>query len=456
MSDTIAAISTAMAPSGIGIIRISGEDAIAAADRLYRGKKGKRLSDQKGNTIHYGWIYQDEELLDEVLVSVFRKPFSYTGEDAVEINCHGGILAVRKTLEAVLSCGVRPAQPGEFTKRAFLNGRIDLSRAEAVMDVISAKNDYALQSSVRHLQGELSRKISAIREALLYELAYIESALDDPEHISLDGYSERLLAVVAEEKQKLCHLVDTAERGKYIEEGIRTVILGKPNVGKSSLLNLMLGKERAIVTEVPGTTRDVLEETVLFGKTALRILDTAGIRNSDDVVEKIGIELAWEKAQEADLILYVADSSRGLDDTDRENLSKIQDKKIILLLNKTDLDQVTREEEIKEEFSFPILEISAKYGTGEEGLKDLIQQMFFAGEVSFNDEVFITNVRHKNLLEEAIKDLSLVTRSIEDGMPEDFYSIDLMGAIDALDGIIGGNLSEDLVDEIFSKFCTGK
>jgi tRNA modification GTPase len=456
MTETIAAIATATAPAGIGIIRISGSDAIEIADRIYFGKSEKRLSDQKGNTIHYGWIKEKNETIDEVLVSVFKDPHSYTGEDSVEINCHGGVIAVNKILEAVLRAGARLAEPGEFTKRAYLNGRLDISEAEAVMDIISAKSEYALQSSVSQLKGGLNRKISSVREKLIYELAFIESALDDPEHISIDGYSAKLYEIVKEQIDILKKLRETSEKGKYIEEGIKTVILGKPNVGKSSLLNMLAGKQRAIVTEIPGTTRDIIEETVPVGKTVLRIIDTAGIHESDDKVEKIGIDLAWEKAEEADLILYVIDSSEILNDNDREILDKIKEKKGILILNKIDKEQIITKEDVKEISGFPIIEISAKEEIGEELLRETIQKMFFEGDISFNDQVFITNIRHKKLLDESIDSLILVKNSIEDEMPEDFYSIDLMGAIGALDNIIGGNLSEDLVNEIFSKFCMGK
>lgn len=456
MTETIAAIATATAPAGIGIIRISGSDAIEIADRIYFGKNEKRLSDQKGNTIHYGWIKENNETIDEVLVSVFKDPHSYTGEDSVEINCHGGVIAVNKILEAVLRAGARLAEPGEFTKRAYLNGRLDISEAEAVMDIISAKSEYALQSSVSQLKGGLNKKISYVREKLIYELAFIESALDDPEHISIDGYSAKLYETVKEQIEVLKKLRDTSEKGKYIEEGIKTVILGKPNVGKSSLLNMLAGKQRAIVTEIPGTTRDIIEETVPVGKTVLRIIDTAGIHESDDKVEKIGIDLAWEKAEEADLILYVIDSSEILNDNDREILDKIKEKKGILILNKIDKEQIITKEDVKDISGFPIIEISAKEEIGEELLRETIQKMFFEGDISFNDQVFITNIRHKKLLDESIDSLILVKSSIEDEMPEDFYSIDLMGAIGALDNIIGGNLSEDLVNEIFSKFCMGK
>ena len=456
MTETIAAIATATAPAGIGIIRISGSDAIEIADRIYFGKNEKRLSDQKGNTIHYGWIKENNETIDEVLVSVFKDPHSYTGEDSVEINCHGGVIAVNKILEAVLRAGARLAEPGEFTKRAYLNGRLDISEAEAVMDIISAKSEYALQSSVSQLKGGLNKKISSVREKLIYELAFIESALDDPEHISIEGYSAKLHVTVKEQIEVLKKLRDTSEKGQYIEEGIKTVILGKPNVGKSSLLNMLAGKQRAIVTEIPGTTRDIIEETVPVGKTVLRIIDTAGIHESDDKVEKIGIDLAWEKAEEADLILYVIDSSEILNDNDREILDKIKEKKGILILNKIDKEQIITKEDVKEISGFPIIEISAKEEIGEESLRETIQKMFFEGDISFNDQVFITNIRHKKLLDESIDSLILVKKSIEDEMPEDFYSIDLMGAIGSLDNIIGGNLSEDLVNEIFSKFCMGK
>ncbi len=453
MSDTIAAVSTAMAPSGIGIIRISGPDAISTAGKIF---KGADVDGLLANTMTHGWIEVDGALIDEVLLSVFRAPHSYTGEDTVEINCHGGPFVVKSILDAVLSCGARAAEPGEFTKRAFLNGRMDLSKAEAVMDVISAKSEYALKSAAGQLQGRLKDKIDDVRQKLLYELAFIESALDDPEHISLDGYPQRLTTVVKEESAALRSLYETAEKGKHIEEGIKTVILGRPNVGKSSLLNMLLGRERAIVTDIPGTTRDVLEDTVSLGKFALRVLDTAGIREATDEVEQIGVRLAWEKAEEADLLLYVVDGSKKTDESDAETLKKLSHKKGIVLLNKSDLELRTSKEDIEKLSLFPVIEISAKEGSGERELLDLIEEMFFCGELSFNDELFITNARHEKLIESAIASLELVQKSIDENLPEDFYSIDLSAAINALDSITGGNLSEDLVDEIFSKFCMGK
>lgn len=457
MEDTIAAIATAMAPSGIGIVRISGQEAVAVADRLYRGKKKeKKLADMKSHTIHYGWIVEKEQVLDEVLVMLMRGPHSYTGEDTVEIDCHGGVLAVKRVLEAVLHAGARIADPGEFTKRAFLNGRIDLSQAEAVMDVISAKSEYALQSSVSQLQGSVRRAVKEIREKLLYEIAFIESALDDPEHISLDGYPEKLEGIVQEEKRQIEKLLKSADDGKMLQEGIKTVILGKPNAGKSSLLNLLVGEEKAIVTDIAGTTRDVLEEQISLGGISLRMLDTAGIRSTADKVEQIGVERAKEHAKNADLILYVVDASVPLDENDGQIMELLKGRKTILLLNKSDLETVISKEELTARIDAPVLNISAREETGLAELEALIKEMFFQGEISFNDEVYITNMRQKRALEEALESLKLVENSIAMGMPEDFFSIDLMNAYERLGSIIGEAVGEDLVNEIFSKFCTGK
>ncbi|MBM6667644.1 tRNA uridine-5-carboxymethylaminomethyl(34) synthesis GTPase MnmE [Lacrimispora saccharolytica] len=457
MEDTIAAIATAMAPSGIGIVRISGPEAVAVADRLYRGKKKeKKLADMKSHTIHYGWIVEQEQVLDEVLVMLMRGPHSYTGEDTVEIDCHGGVLAVKRVLEAVLHAGARIADPGEFTKRAFLNGRIDLSQAEAVMDVISAKSEYALQSSVSQLQGSVRRAVKEIREKLLYEIAFIESALDDPEHISLDGYPEKLEGIVQEEKRQIEKLLKSADDGKMLQEGIKTVILGKPNAGKSSLLNLLVGEEKAIVTDIAGTTRDVLEEQISLGGISLRMLDTAGIRSTADKVEQIGVERAKEHAKNADLILYVVDASVPLDENDGQIMELLKGRKTILLLNKSDLETVISKEELTARIDAPVLNISAREETGLAELEALIKEMFFQGEISFNDEVYITNMRQKRALEEALESLKLVENSIALGMPEDFFSIDLMNAYERLGSIIGEAVGEDLVNEIFSKFCTGK
>ena len=457
METTIAAISTAMSASGIGIIRISGENAMDVISRIYRSKGGKKqIKEQPTHTIHYGYIYDGEELIDEVLVMLMRAPRTFTGEDTVEIDCHGGVFAMKRVLETVLKNGAEIAAPGEFTKRAFLNGRLDLSQAEAVMDVIQAKNEYALRSSMDQLRGSVYRAIKEIREKLIYHIAYIESALDDPEHISLDGYPQELLEVVDKEQKKVKELLKSSSDGKMIQEGIQTVILGKPNAGKSSLLNLLIGENKAIVTDIAGTTRDILEEYITLHGITLKIIDTAGIRETEDVVEKIGVSRAREMAQKADLILYVVDSSAPLDENDEEIIGMLSDKKAIVLYNKTDLTPAVDIGELKKRTGHPVIPISAKEETGIFELEEEIKSMFFSGNLSFNDEVYITNARHKAALEEADKSLELVRNSIEIGMPEDFFSIDLMNAYESLGTIVGEAVGEDLVNEIFSKFCTGK
>lgn len=457
MKDTIAAVATAMTASGIGIIRISGPESRSIAGKIYRSKGGnKRIEEVSSHTINYGFIWDGEELIDEVLVLVMDGPRSYTGEDTVEIDCHGGVLAMKRVLETVIKYGARPAEPGEFTKRAFLNGRIDLSQAEAVIDVINAQNEYALKSSVSQLRGNIQRIIREIREKIIYQIAYIESALDDPEHISIDGYGEKLKAETEVIKGKLDRLLDTVREGKLMKEGIKTVIVGKPNAGKSSLLNTLVGEERAIVTDIAGTTRDILEETIVLHGISLRMMDTAGIRNTEDIVEKIGVGKAIENAKDADLILYVVDASIPLDENDREIIELLRNKKAVVILNKTDLEQMVQEEDLKALVEHPIVSISAKEEEGIDCLEQKIKELFFAGNLTFNDEVYITNMRHKTALEEAKKSILLVEESIDMGMPEDFYSIDLMNAYEALGSIIGEAVGEDLVNEIFSKFCTGK
>lgn len=457
-NETIAAIATALSDSGIVIVRISGENAIYIIDNIFRSAAGRRiLTKVQSHTIHYGYIVDsDENVIDEVMVAVMKAPRSYTTEDTVEINCHGGVLVMQKVLEAVLHAGARLAQPGEFTKRAFLNGRIDLSRAEAVIDVIHSQNEYALSSSVSQLKGQLSNKIHTLREDILYQIAFIESALDDPEHISLDGYPQELLEVVDNEQKEVKRLLKTSSDGKMIQEGIQTVILGKPNAGKSSLLNLLIGENRAIVTDIAGTTRDILEEYITLHGISLKIIDTAGIRETKDIVEKIGVDRAREMAQKADLILYVVDSSVPLDENDEEIMEMLTGKKAIILYNKTDLQPEIQPEILKEKTGHPVIPISAKEEKGITELEEQIKDMFFGGEISFNDEVYITNARHKAALEEADRSLDLVRNSIERGMPEDFFSIDLMNAYENLGKILGESVGEDLVNEIFSKFCMGK
>ncbi len=513
-NDTITAIATALSDSGIGIVRISGDKAIEIADFLIRSKSGKRfVALAKSHTIQYGFVMDSdhpeienpENVLDEVMVSVFRAPKSYTKEDVVEINCHGGVLVTKKVLELVLHAGARLAEPGEFTKRAFLNGRIDLAEAEAVMDLIHSKNEMAMKASTSQLRGDLSNKIRSLREEILYEIAFIESALDDPEHISLDGYPERLNGKCEHLISEVQRLLDSAENGRMVKEGISTVILGKPNAGKSSLLNMILGQERAIVTDVAGTTRDALEEYVNLRGIHLNMIDTAGIRDTDDLVEKIGVEKARKYAMDADLILYVVDTSVALDDNDKEILSMIHGKKTIFLLNKSDLEQKVSENDIlsllhfvedgdqkdlKEnnptennptennstennstesisteknslkygemESDISMISTSAALGEGLDLLEKEIEKLFFHGDVKQNDQMMITNLRHKQELENAKNALLLVKKSLEDGMPEDFYSIDLMQAYASLGSIVGEEVGDDLVEEIFSKFCMGK
>ena len=457
MDATIAAISTAMSASGIGIVRISGTEAMDVISKIYRSKNGKKnIREVDSHTIHYGFIYDGEEVVDEVLVMIMRGPRTYTGEDTVEIDCHGGVYAMKRVLETVLKNGAVIAEPGEFTKRAFLNGRLDLSQAEAVMDVIQAKNSMALKSSVEQLKGSVQRAVKEIRARLLHQIAYIETALDDPEHFDLTGYPQELQGIVEKESENIRELLKTADDGRMIQEGIKTVILGKPNAGKSSLLNFLVGEDRAIVTEIAGTTRDILEEYISLNGITLRMIDTAGIRETEDIVEKIGVGKAKQMAEDADLILYVVDSSLPLDDNDREIMDLLYGRKSIVIYNKTDLEAAVDIEELREKTGSPVIPVSVVEETGIRQLEDEIKRMFFHGELSFNDEVYITNARHKAALEEAKESLKLVIGSIEMGMPEDFFSIDLMNAYESLGRIVGESVGEDLVNEIFSKFCVGK
>lgn len=459
-TDTIAAIATAMTNSGIGIIRISGEDAFTVIDRIYQSKNGKKkLSEEKSHTVHYGYIVDDtkeNKIIDEVMILIMRAPNTYTREDTVEIDCHGGVLVMQKILDTVVCHGARPAEPGEFTKRAFLNGRIDLTQAESVMDVISSKNEFALKSSISQLQGSLQKEIKELREKIIYEIAFIESALDDPEHINIDGYGQKLKTVAEECKERIEHLLDTAENGKILKEGIDTVIVGKPNAGKSSLMNVLLKKERAIVTDIAGTTRDVLEEQMNLNGITLNIIDTAGIRDTEDIVEKIGVDKAKDYLVNADLIIYVVDSSTPLDENDEKIMEMIKDRTALVLLNKSDLDTVTTEEMIASHLDQKIIKVSMKENQGVDELENAIKELFFHGKVELNDEVYITNARHKAALSNAKDSLNMVLDSIAMEMPEDFYSIDLMNTYEELGNILGESLGEDLVNEIFSKFCTGK
>lgn len=457
ITDTIAAISSAAGNSGIGIIRVSGDEAIEVVDKIFRpANKNKKLANVESHTVHYGHIMDGDKTLDQVLVIVMKNPHSYTGEDTVEIDCHGGMLILKKVLDLVLKNGARTAEPGEFTKRAFLNGRIDLSQAEAVMDLINSKNDFALNSSIEQLKGGVSDAIKDIRKDIIYHIAFIESALDDPEHISLDGYDEEITEMLNENINKISKLINSFDNGRIMKEGIKTVILGKPNAGKSSLLNLMLGEDRAIVTDIEGTTRDTLEENINFNGLSLKIIDTAGIRDTEDLVERIGVNKAKEIAKEGDLIIYVVDGSRELDDNDREIIKLINDKQAIILVNKSDMDTVINIDELKKDSNRDVILFSAKNGEGMDQLEEEIRNMFYSGKVTYNDQVYITNARHKEALGNALESLKQVKNSVDAGMPEDFYSIDLMDAYTDLGLIIGESVEDDLVNEIFSKFCMGK
>ena len=468
MRDTIAAIASGMTASGIGIVRISGPEAFCVLEKVFAFKNPKKsVRTVPSGTVHYGHIYQDpsrNELLDEVLVLIMKGPHTYTAEDTVEIDCHGGILVMQKIFSAVLSAGARAADPGEFTKRAFLNGRIDLSEAEAVMDIIAASSDEALQSSLSQLGGSLRRQIESIRERILLKAAYLEAALDDPEHYDLDSFSGELLRDLVPVREELIRLRDSFSGGRLIRDGILTVILGAPNVGKSSLLNLLSGTDRAIVTDIAGTTRDTLEETVRVGGLALRLSDTAGIRDTENVVEKIGVERAMSLADSADLILLILDASRQMNPDEIRLLSYSRRKKSIILLNKTDLSTILTVENVEnllrsEDNSGKvpkIIQISALTGEGVQEFGKAVREMFLHGEIAVNPEKVLTNVRHHACVSEAFESLDLVLKGISQSVPEDFFTVDLMDAYASLGKILGEEIDDDLVDTIFSKFCMGK
>ena len=470
MYDTIAAIATGMNQGGIGIIRVSGANAILAVDKIFvPKKKGKEVNKLDSYTAAYGNIVnpKDNSIIDEVIVLVMRAPYTYTKEDVVEIDCHGGMQVMKNILHNLINLNnltevnndnlkVRLARPGEFTERAFLNGRIDLSQAESVMELISAKSEIAAKTAVSHLKGSLKNKIEDIRKELIHNIAFIESALDDPEHYSLDGFTEQLREILESKKDEIDSLIKTADNGRMITEGISTVILGKPNAGKSSILNVLAGKERAIVTDVAGTTRDTLEEFISINGIPLNIIDTAGIRETDDIVEKIGVDKSISAMEQADLILYIIDSSVPVDENDISIMEKIKDRQVIILSNKSDLESVINEEDIRKYLDHKIIEISAKNRSGFEELYEELDRLFFQGRISYNDEIYITNERHKQALINAVNSINMAISSIDDGMPEDFYTIDLMSAYEQLGYIIGQSVDDDLVNTIFRDFCMGK
>ena len=468
--DTICAIATAMSDAGIGIIRVSGPDAISICNKIYvSAKKEHNLPDHRPNTITYGYIVDESKnhdlcIIDEVMISYMKAPHSYTREDVIEINSHGGMLVMNQILELLIKSGCRMAEPGEFTKRAFLNGRIDLTKAEAIMDVISAQNNFALESSRSQLQGKISEKVKEIRQKIIYQMAFIESALDDPENYDLTGFSDNLINIINPIISEIESLISTADEGKIRKDGIKTVIIGKPNAGKSSLLNALTGDERAIVTDIAGTTRDIIEETVRLGDIILHLIDTAGIRNTEDVIEKIGVDKAKAMVNDAELVLYILDSTSEIDGEDKEIISLCKNKKTIVLLNKDDLSSdIKISEEIvrilfseSENESVPVIKTSMLKGNGIEDLKSAVTDLFLNGQLVPKQELYITNLRHKNLLQKTLNSLKLVIDSIEKGLSEDFYTVDLNDAYVSLGEIIGEEVGDDLVEEIFSKFCMGK
>lgn len=453
-NETIAAIATGLTNAGIGIIRVSGDMAIDVVDKIFCTKNG--LKTKLSHTINYGHIVEDGNIVDEVLVMIMKAPRTYTGEDTVEINCHGGILVLQKVLKLVLKAGARIAKPGEFTKRAFLNGKMDLSKAEAVIDIINAKNDYALKSGMSQLNGNIRSKISGMREKILHEIAYIESALDDPENYSLDKYPKKLEKIINYMQKDIDKLINSFSNGKIIKEGVETVIIGRPNAGKSSLLNLLLKEDRAIVSDIEGTTRDIIREYIKLGDISLNIVDTAGIRNTEDYIEKIGVDKAKNIAINADFVLLVIDATKSLSEEDIELIDYIKDKKAIILLNKADSEILLSVDDIKKYTDKKIILFSAKESIGLSELEEEIKLMFYRGDIDFNDQIYITNERHIEALEEAKESLDMVLSSIEEELPEDFYSIDMLNAYESLGSITGEAIDDDLANEIFSKFCMGK
>lgn len=458
---TIVGIATGVG-GGIGIIRISGANALRIAGSVFCAGKTKKPDEDffvkaDSHTIHYGHIVDAEEnMVDEVMVSVMKAPSTYTREDVIEINCHGGAYILQKVLQILLQKGAALAEAGEFTKRAFLNGRIDLSQAEAVMKMISSQNDFALSSALKQLEGSVSQYIQKIREKILYDMGKIESALDDPEHYELTGYSEELLHRVKGEIEELEELLTKFDNGRIKSEGVNTVIVGKPNAGKSSLMNVLLDEERAIVTNIAGTTRDILQESVRLGSLVLNLIDTAGIHESGDMVEQIGVSKAKDYIADADFILFVVDGSEGWSKEDEQIIPLIAEKKGVILLNKSDLHCVITEEDLKEKLSWNCISFSNQTKDGLEQLEQYMEKLFYEGEISFNDQITLTSVRHRDAVNRAVESLHRVEQSIEDGMPEDFFTIDLMEAYSQLGLIHGDTATEDLVNKIFEEFCMGK
>lgn len=469
--DTIVGIASGMGGS-IGIIRVSGNHSLRIVGELFRTKKfighdepenSKKKWDSSffekkdSHTIHYGFIVDSKQnIVDEVIVLLMKAPKSYTTENVIEIDSHGGPLISQKILTLLIRHGARLAEPGEFTKRAFLNGRIDLAQAEAVMKMISSKSEFALDSAVRQLEGRTSRYIEEIRQEILHHMGFIEAALDDPEHYEMDGYGEIMLPVLKKDISELQILLENFENGRMRSEGINTVIIGKPNAGKSSLMNLLLDEERAIVTNIAGTTRDILEETVTIGNIVLNLVDTAGIHETEDFVEHIGVKKAMDYLEHADFILFVLDASIPLDEADKKIIPLLTDKKGVILLNKSDLKSVIDFNEVTEKTGWNVIPFSSQSGDGLAELKEYITNVFLNGNISYNDQIYLTSVRHREAVEDALKSLHRVVETIEDGMPEDLYMVDLMDAYQKLGLINGETASEDLINKIFKEFCMGK
>ena len=456
--DTITAIATPRGNSGVGIIRISGDKAIAIADKIIRSRQGKSLDLFSADTYsaHYGFVYREDKILDEIICIVYKKPGSYTGEDVIEICCHGGMYVLDLVLSLIQENGARLAEPGEFTRRAFLNGRIDLTQAESVMDIISSENEFSRANSMSHLTGSLRNKISEMREKIIHETAFIEAALDDPEHYEIDKeYKSHLNDIVSGIGSEISDILKRSDDVIYLKNGVDTVIAGKPNVGKSSLLNLFLGYDRAIVTSLPGTTRDVISERISIEGLVLNLIDTAGIRNSSDEIESIGIEKTKEQIEKADLVLFLMDASKEPDEEDRLIASLIKEKPCIVILNKTDLDIRFGEDRVEEIIKSPAVLMSVKERIGEKELREKIQSLFIKNEIKDKD-IYITNKRQSDSFKEAALSLSRVSGSIKQGMSEDVYTVDLMDAYSRLGEMIGEDISDDLADRIFSEFCMGK
>jgi len=455
--DTIAAISTPHGNGGIGIIRISGEKAFEIAAEIFIGRKN--FDEIKTHTINYGKIVDPKsgEILDEVLLSKMKKPNTFTREDVVEINCHGGTVVLKNILELILKKGARLAEPGEFTKRAFLNGRLDLSQAEAVIDLINAKTSESSKAAMNQLEGKLSVKLKEARSKLIEVLAHIEVTVDYPEHDIEEITGEKVYSEIKEIREKLNNIIKGFEKGRIIREGINAVIVGRPNVGKSSLLNELTGKNRAIVTDIPGTTRDIIEDYINLNGVPVKIIDTAGIRETEDLVEKIGVEKTHKELETADLIIMMIDAFKGIEKEDMEILDRAKDKKVIVILNKIDIADEDKLVEIESKIkNKKVIRMSLKQGIGTDELADAVVELFVKGEVSLNNEVLITNVRHKNLIDKAIESIDYAINAYKSGMPLDMITIDIVNSAQFLGEITGESVSEDVMNEIFSRFCLGK